>query len=87
MKVRLTPKHDQRKSSIQEYDLADYLEPKRMGSTQGAIEQVEAEVAACRETIGRLMAYMVEKGMPLEDAATIVGRNDSWGYSEIELVP
>lgn len=60
-------------------ELHEYLKPTNTGSNQGTIEQLEAELSVCRETIGKLLAIMVERSvLSIEDAEDCAGIHESY---------
>lgn len=59
--------------------LAAYLQPTNTSSSQGSIEQLEAEVDVLKKAFGELLALLVEQDkVSLEKAEKICGIHESY---------
>lgn len=66
-------------NNVRIVELAEYLQPRDTGSTQGQIEQLESELNVYKEVVGKLLSWLVESGnMPIEQAESICGIHESY---------
>lgn len=87
--MKVEYKHSFNGQMVQE-ELESFLQPTYTGSEQGSIEQLESELKCANQTIGRLLAALVEKNvLPFEAACEISGKHEyyvEYNLKQLKLV-